>query len=156
MGRGSEQIGRILNHKFFGKKKRDGRLAGNYKAGANQIPSRQIRRQIEHSNTWPAARNPPTASLICNGGQTKTDHMKLTIRWNRFTSCTLFLSLTGMLCLWSIDSGRAQDKTGGAVGAKAQAEDLLDLRGDVPESPANRRARVAQIAPGGDAHDRSA
>jgi hypothetical protein len=44
----------------------------------------------------------------------------------------LFLTLTAMLCLRSLDSGRAQDKTGGAVGANAQAEDLLDLRGDVP------------------------
>ena len=68
--------------------------------------------------------------------------MKLTIRWNRFTSCTLFLSLTWMLCLWSIDSGRAQDKTGGAVGAKAQAEDLLDLRGDVPNP---RRIDVPEL-----------
>jgi DMSO/TMAO reductase YedYZ molybdopterin-dependent catalytic subunit len=58
--------------------------------------------------------------------------MKMTIRWNRFVSCALFLSLTAMLCLRSIDSGRAQDKTGGAVAANAQAEDLLDLRGDVP------------------------
>jgi len=58
--------------------------------------------------------------------------MKMTIRWNRFGSCALFLSLTAMLCLRSIDSGRSQDKTGGAVGANAQAEDLLDLRGDVP------------------------
>jgi DMSO/TMAO reductase YedYZ molybdopterin-dependent catalytic subunit len=37
-----------------------------------------------------------------------------------------------MLCLLSIDSGWAQDKTGGAAGANAQAEDYLDLRGDVP------------------------
>ena len=37
-----------------------------------------------------------------------------------------------MLCLLSIDSGLAQDKTGGAAGANAQAEDYLDLRGDVP------------------------
>jgi hypothetical protein len=58
--------------------------------------------------------------------------MKMTTRWNRFASCTLFRSLTWMLCLLSIDSGWAQDKTGGAAGADAQAEDYLDLRGDVP------------------------
>ncbi len=58
--------------------------------------------------------------------------MKMTIRWSRFASCALLLSLTAMLCLRSIDSGRAQDKTGGPVGANAQAEDLLDLRGDLP------------------------
>jgi hypothetical protein len=60
--------------------------------------------------------------------------MKTTIRWNCFAAGALFLSLTAMLCLWSIDSSRAQDKTGGAVGANAQAEDLLDLRGDVPNT----------------------
>lgn len=37
-----------------------------------------------------------------------------------------------MLCLQSINSGRSQDKTGGGVGAIAQADDSLDLRGDVP------------------------
>ena len=37
-----------------------------------------------------------------------------------------------MLCLRSIDSGWAQDKTGEAVGANPQAEDVLDLRGDLP------------------------
>jgi DMSO/TMAO reductase YedYZ molybdopterin-dependent catalytic subunit len=57
--------------------------------------------------------------------------MKMTIRWNRFASCT-FLSLMWMLCLQSIDIGWAQVKTGDAVGANAQAEDLLDLRGDLP------------------------
>jgi hypothetical protein len=57
--------------------------------------------------------------------------MKITVRWNRFASCT-FLSLTWMLCLQSIDIGWAQVKTGDAVGANAQAEDLLDLRGDLP------------------------
>jgi hypothetical protein len=36
------------------------------------------------------------------------------------------------VCLQSIDSGWAQDKTGDEVGANTQAEDLLDLRGDVP------------------------
>jgi hypothetical protein len=30
--------------------------------------------------------------------------MKITVRWNRFASCT-FLSLTWMFCLQSIDTG---------------------------------------------------
>jgi hypothetical protein len=55
--------------------------------------------------------------------------MKMTIRWNSFAFCTLFLSLTWMLCLEHIDSGWAQDKTGDAIGATAQEEDFLDLRG---------------------------
>jgi len=49
--------------------------------------------------------------------------MRLTNRWNRFATFTLLLGLTWMLCLASIDSGRAQDKTGSAVGAEAPAED---------------------------------
>src|ERR1700688_3532437 len=67
-----------------------------------------------------------------NGRRTRTNQMKMTIRWNRFASCALFLSLTAMLCLQSIDSGRSQDKTGGGGGAIAQGDDALDLRGDVP------------------------
>src|ERR1700688_4566745 len=67
-----------------------------------------------------------------NGRRTRTNHMKMTIRWNRFASCALFLSLTVMLCLQPIDSGRSQDKTGGGVGAIAQADDSLELRGGVP------------------------
>ena len=58
--------------------------------------------------------------------------MKMTIRWKRFASCALLLSLTWMLCLRSIDSGWTQDKIGDAVGANAQAENSLDLRGDLP------------------------
>jgi hypothetical protein len=37
-----------------------------------------------------------------------------------------------MLCLEPIDSGSAQNKTGDAIGATAQEENFLDLRGDVP------------------------
>jgi DMSO/TMAO reductase YedYZ molybdopterin-dependent catalytic subunit len=58
--------------------------------------------------------------------------MKMTIRWKRFASCVLLLSLTWMLSLQSIDSGWAQNKTGDAVEANAQAEISLDLRGDLP------------------------
>ena len=50
----------------------------------------------------------------------------------RLCNCPLRLSLTWMLYLHSIDSGWAQGKTGDASGANAQAEDLLDLRGDLP------------------------
>jgi hypothetical protein len=64
-----------------------------------------------------------TASLIRNGRRTKTYQMKMTIRWNRFAAGALFLNLTAMLCLWSVDSGRAQDKTGGALGAPSQGGD---------------------------------
>jgi hypothetical protein len=37
-----------------------------------------------------------------------------------------------MICLRSIESGRAQEKTGHVVGTSARGEDFLDLRGDVP------------------------
>ena len=58
--------------------------------------------------------------------------MKMTFRSKRFASCVLLLSLTWMLCLRSIDSGWTQEKTGDAIGPNAQAEDSLDLRGDLP------------------------
>src|ERR1700704_2148757 len=63
---------------------------------------------------------------------TRTDHMKMKSRWNRFASCTLFLCLTWTFCLRSIDNRWAQDKTGGPTGGYAQVEGMLDLRGDVP------------------------
>ncbi len=47
-----------------------------------------------------------------------------------------------MLCLWSIDSAWAQDKSGGAGGTNARAEDFLDLRGDVPNP---RRIEAAEL-----------
>lgn len=58
--------------------------------------------------------------------------MKTTIQWKRFASFALFLSLTWMLCLQPIDTGRTQDKTGDAASASPRAENSLDLRGDVP------------------------
>jgi len=58
--------------------------------------------------------------------------MKMTIRWKRFASCVLLLSLTWMLSLRSIDSGWTQNKTADAVEANAQAEISLELRGDLP------------------------
>jgi hypothetical protein len=58
--------------------------------------------------------------------------MKLTIRWRRFVSRTLVLTVTILLCLPSIDRARAQDKTADAAGASIQVADFLDLRGDLP------------------------
>jgi DMSO/TMAO reductase YedYZ molybdopterin-dependent catalytic subunit len=68
--------------------------------------------------------------------------MKMMTRSNRFASCALLLGLTWMFCLWSIKSAWAQDKSGGAGGANAQAEDFLDLRGDVPNP---RRIDAAEL-----------
>jgi hypothetical protein len=65
--------------------------------------------------------------------------MIMTIRWNRLAARSLFLSLTWMLFLLSLDSGWAEDKTGAAG---AQAEDFLDLRGDVPNP---RRIDAAEL-----------
>jgi hypothetical protein len=56
--------------------------------------------------------------------------MKLTIRWRRFVSRTLLLTVMTLLCLLSID--RAQDKTADAAGASIQVGDFLDLKGDLP------------------------
>jgi hypothetical protein len=88
---------------------------------------------------------PVLASLICNGGRTRTDYMKMTTRWNRFAFCSLFLSLTWPLCLWPIHSGWAQDKSGGAVGANAQSEDYLELRGDVPNPRQIDRSELKKL-----------
>jgi DMSO/TMAO reductase YedYZ molybdopterin-dependent catalytic subunit len=70
--------------------------------------------------------------------------MKTTIRRNLFTSSTLFFSLAWVLCLLSIDSGRSQDKTGGA-------SDSLDLRGDVPNPRLISAAELHQL-PRAEAH----
>jgi hypothetical protein len=67
--------------------------------------------------------------------------MKMTIRRNLFASSALFLSLTWGLCLWSVDSVRAQDKTGGAAGAA----DSLDLRGDLPNPRQMNAAELHQL-----------
>ena len=69
--------------------------------------------------------------------------MKMTIRWNRFANyTTLPLGLVLMLCLQSIDSGWAQNKTGDAVSPSAQAEGVLDLLGDLPNP---RRIDVSEL-----------
>jgi hypothetical protein len=60
---------------------------------------------------------------------------------NRFARAHL-LTLTGMLCLWSIAGAWAQDKPGDVGGANARAEDHLDLRGDVPNP---RRIDLADL-----------
>jgi hypothetical protein len=62
-----------------------------------------------------------SASLICSQRRIRTDHMKVTIRRNRYGYWTLFLSLVWMLCLQSIGSGafphhRARRQTTGALG----------------------------------------
>ena len=64
--------------------------------------------------------------------------MKMTIRRNLFTSSTLFFSLAWMLCLWSIESVRSQDKTGAA-------SDSLDLRGDLPNPRLISAAELHQL-----------
>jgi DMSO/TMAO reductase YedYZ molybdopterin-dependent catalytic subunit len=68
--------------------------------------------------------------------------MKVTIRRNRFILGTLFLGLIAMLCLRSIDAGWSQDKTVDQVAANSQAQDFLDLRGDVPNP---RRIDAAEL-----------
>jgi len=72
-----------------------------------------------------------SASLICSQRRIRTDHMKVTIRRNRYGYWTLFLSLVWMLCLQSISSGSAKDNTSNAASANAP-EDFLEIRGDVP------------------------
>jgi DMSO/TMAO reductase YedYZ molybdopterin-dependent catalytic subunit len=68
--------------------------------------------------------------------------MKMTTWSNRFACCALLLTVTGMLCPWSIDSAWAQDKSGDAGGANARTENHLDLRGDVPNP---RRIDAAEL-----------
>ena len=68
--------------------------------------------------------------------------MKKTICWNRFASYTLPVGLGLALCLQSIDSGWAQNKTGDAVSPSAQAEGFLDLLGDLPNP---RRIDVSEL-----------
>ena len=58
--------------------------------------------------------------------------MKKTFQRKRFASLVLTLSLTWTLCLWSTDSGWAQDKAAVATDASPQTDNFLDLRGDVP------------------------
>jgi DMSO/TMAO reductase YedYZ molybdopterin-dependent catalytic subunit len=67
--------------------------------------------------------------------------MKMTIRRNPITFSALFLSLTWVLCLWSVDSVRAEDKSGDAVGAA----NSLDLRGDVPNPRQINAAELHQL-----------
>jgi hypothetical protein len=68
--------------------------------------------------------------------------MKTTIRWNRFASYSLPLSLVFVLCLRPMDSGWAQNKTGDAVSPGAEAEGSLDLLGDLPKP---RRIDVSEL-----------
>jgi hypothetical protein len=69
--------------------------------------------------------------------------MKMAIRWRRFVYRALFLTLTLLLCLPSIDRVRAQDKTADATGANTHVEDFLDLRGDLPNPGGSMHLRCA-------------
>jgi len=73
-----------------------------------------------------------TLSVAAKGSLFGAGAMKMTIRWNRFGCYTLFLSLACMLCIRPMDQGWAQGKTDDPVGANAQTEGSLDLRGDLP------------------------
>ena len=68
-GRGSRQIGRILNHEIFRQKKRNRRPAENHKAGANQYRAgRVVYRATNRAFDYLASgEESPTASLIRNG-----------------------------------------------------------------------------------------
>jgi hypothetical protein len=52
--------------------------------------------------------------------------------WRKSFVSSLLMSLTWAIGLWSVDSGWTQDKSSEAVGTSAQAEESLDLRGDLP------------------------
>jgi hypothetical protein len=82
--------------------------------------------------------------------------MKMTIRWNRFASYTMPLSLVLVLCLQSIDSGWAQNKTGDAVSPSTQAEGFLDLLGDLPNPRRIELSELHRLPRVGGAHHRSA
>ena len=58
--------------------------------------------------------------------------MKMSLWGKRFVSTVQLIGLTWVLGLWSVDSGWTQDKPGEAVGTNAQAEEPLDLLGDLP------------------------
>jgi Oxidoreductase molybdopterin binding domain len=58
--------------------------------------------------------------------------MKVSLWEKPFVSSVLLFSLTWILGLWSVDRGWTQDKSGEAIGTKAQVEESLDLLGDLP------------------------
>jgi hypothetical protein len=59
--------------------------------------------------------------------------MKTMIQSKRVASCVLLLILTWALCSRSVDRGWTQDQAGDALIANSQADDSLDLRGEVPD-----------------------
>ena len=79
--------------------------------------------------------------------------MKMSFWGKRFFSSALLISLTWILALWLVDIGWTQDKSGEAVGTNAQAEEALDLLGDLPP---NGGVRLASTASDGSAYHRSA
>jgi hypothetical protein len=58
--------------------------------------------------------------------------MKIMVQWKGPASWLLLSSLAWILCLQSIERGWSQDTAGNPQTASPQAEDFLDLRGDVP------------------------
>ena len=58
--------------------------------------------------------------------------MKMSFWRKSFVSSVLLMCLTWTLGLWLVDSGWTQDKSTEAVGTNAQAEESLDLLGDLP------------------------
>jgi DMSO/TMAO reductase YedYZ molybdopterin-dependent catalytic subunit len=68
--------------------------------------------------------------------------MRKTILRTGFATCTLLLSLIGMLGFPCAGSARADDKTGVAVEAPTQIESSLEVRGDVTNP---RRIDAAEL-----------
>lgn len=58
--------------------------------------------------------------------------MKTSFLGKRFVSSVLLINLISILGFWLVGSGWTQDKSGEAVGTHAQAEESLDLLGDLP------------------------
>jgi DMSO/TMAO reductase YedYZ molybdopterin-dependent catalytic subunit len=73
---------------------------------------------------------------------TTTEPMRVTILRTGFTTCTLLLSLIGMLSFPLAGSARADDKTGVAIEAHTQTESSLEVRGEVTNP---RRIDAAEL-----------
>jgi hypothetical protein len=78
--------------------------------------------------------------------------MRVTILPTGFATCTLLLSLIGMLSFPLAGGTRAQDKTGIAVEVPTQTETSLEVRGDVT-NPHRIDAAELQTAASRDAYD---
>jgi Oxidoreductase molybdopterin binding domain len=71
--------------------------------------------------------------------------MKMSFLGKRFLSSVLLINLTWILGFWLVDSGWTQDKSGEAVGTNAQAEESLDLLGDLPHPHRMEAAALHQL-----------